>query len=144
MSQGAPSEDISDEQRLALGRMFSTLQVHRRILQEIRGNLDPMKFRNISNIEVQEYQKRVNDAKMYVEDPVNKLNIVKFVKAVQNFKEIGEAIIMTFNDALDLWELFHVTGISKSEFRDGKKVYQQCLLECRTKIDQLLAEFREF
>jgi hypothetical protein len=144
MSQGAPSEDISDEQRLALVQMFATLQVHRRILQEIRGNLDPMNFRNISNIEVQEYQKRVNDAKMYVVDPANKLNIVKFVKAIQNFKEIGEAIIIIFNDALDLWELFHVTGISKSEFRDGKNVYQKCLLECRTKIDELLAEFREF
>ena len=144
MEQEALSGNIADEQRLAFEQMRKVMVAHRKILREIRGKLDPMNFRNISDIEVTDYQKHVNDVKNYVDDSTNSPMVLKFVKTRQKFKEVGEAAIIIFNDALDLWERFQRPGISMSDYRDGRDIYQKCLLECCTKIDELLAELRDF
>ncbi len=93
---------------------------------------------------MKQYKEEVEKAVKYVIQNKQDENIYHFVTGWQKFQEIGEDIIFGFNSALALWKKYIIaTGISPSVFDEGMQAYQKRLRECRTKIEELLTEFKD-
>ena len=134
-----------DELASLYAQMLKVMQGHRANLRVTCEELDAVKLVGISNEEVKDYIGRVDGAVKYVMQNWDNKDIHQFVKTCEKFQEDGEDIIMGFNDALAVWDRFlSPTGVSPSDFDEGRDVFQKRLRKCRSKIKELLDVFQNF